>query len=86
MAAESDFEVGQAALGVSGAERAHAIDDEAVLLDWRLETLLSIPCDARVSNSSPSILSCRLLTSHAIKCRASAPQISLEGATVCTHF
>ena len=43
MTAESDFEVCQATLGVSRTERAHAIDDEAVLLDRRLETLLSIP-------------------------------------------
>ena len=43
VAAESNFEVCQAALGVSRTERAHAIDDEAVLLDRRLEALRSVP-------------------------------------------
>lgn len=33
----------KAALAVAGTERAHAIDDEAVVLDRRLEALLAIP-------------------------------------------
>lgn len=44
MSAEGDLEVGQAALGMRRAERAHSVDDEAVVLDRRVKALLPVPC------------------------------------------
>lgn len=47
MPAELDLEVGEPALGVRGAERAHAVDDEGVGLDGRLEALQAVPWTRR---------------------------------------
>lgn len=44
MSAESDLVVGQAALAVARAERTHPVDNEAVVLDRRLEALQAVPC------------------------------------------
>lgn len=43
VATEGDLEVGQAALCVRRAERAHPVDDEAVVLDRRVEALFPVP-------------------------------------------
>ena len=54
--AELDLVEREAALGVDPPERAHAVDDEAVVLDRLLEALLSAPCRSstarRVSHRS----------------------------------
>lgn len=41
---ERDLVVRQPALGVRVSKRAHAVDDEAVVLDRRLEALQAVPC------------------------------------------
>ncbi len=53
MATESDLVVGQAALAVARAERAHSIDDEAVVLDGGLEPLLSVPYTTQSARYTP---------------------------------
>lgn len=52
MAAEIDLKVGQSTLRVHGAVCADAIDDEAVIGDWGLEPLQSIPWRAIRQNST----------------------------------
>lgn len=47
VSAEGDLVEREAALAVAGTERAHAVDDEAVVLDRRLEALLAVPYPAR---------------------------------------
>ncbi len=47
MSAQRNLEVGQAALGVDVPERAHTVDDEAVVLDRSLEALQAVPCGAQ---------------------------------------
>ena len=44
VSAELDLEVREAPLVVRVAERAHAVDDEAIVRDRRLEALLAVPC------------------------------------------
>lgn len=44
VSAEGNLVECEAALAVTCAERAHAVDDEAVILDRRLEALLAVPC------------------------------------------
>lgn len=47
VSAEGDLVEREAALAVAGTERAHAVDDEAVILDGRLEALLAVPYPTR---------------------------------------
>lgn len=59
--AESDFEEGQPAFGVRGPERAHAIDDEAVVGNGGLETLQSVPCKWSAFNGRAGMCTKRCL-------------------------
>ena len=43
VSAQRDLVVGQAALGVDVPERAHPVDDEAVVFDRSLEALQAVP-------------------------------------------
>lgn len=47
VSAEGDLVEREAALAVAGTERAHAVDDEAIVLDRRLEALLAVPYPTR---------------------------------------
>jgi len=46
MSRQLDFEVGQTTLCVSRTKSANAFDNETVVLDWCLESLLAIPSHA----------------------------------------
>lgn len=62
---ESDLVVGQAALAVARAERAHPIDDEAVVLDRRLEALEAVPYPTDSARYTHQLARTSRLTSHA---------------------
>jgi hypothetical protein len=46
MPRQLDFEVGQTTLCVSRTKSANAFDDETVVLDWCLESLVAVPSHA----------------------------------------
>jgi hypothetical protein len=46
MTGQHDFVVGQASLHVSSTQSTNSIDEEAVILDGRLESLFTVPCHA----------------------------------------
>lgn len=51
MPREFDFEVGQTTFSVGCAEGSYTVDEEAIVFDRRLETLLAIPCHILEHNS-----------------------------------
>jgi hypothetical protein len=46
MTTELDLDVGQATFGVRGSQCTDAVNQEAIVCDWRLESLLSSPSHA----------------------------------------
>lgn len=66
MASEGDLEVGESALRVRRAQRAHPVDHEAVHLNRLLETLQTVPCPGAVSSSYTLAALDVPLTSHAV--------------------
>ena len=65
MSAQGDLIVGQAALGVDVPERAHPVDDEAVVFDRSLETLEAVPCGANKPPSATPDARARATITHA---------------------